>query len=206
MDRESHWNHVYKTKSEDAVSWYQRNPAHSVAYITKHAEPSKTVIDVGAGASFLVDTLLDVGYENLIVLDVSSSALEVAKKRLGSRADLVQWVVADVTKKPELPLTDLWHDRAVLHFLTEAEDQVAYRDLVTSTLSPSGHLVLATFALDGPERCSGLSVQRHDGASLGKLLGLEFELLNEDREIHVTPTGTEQRLCWTVFRRRAAEP
>lgn len=205
MDRVSHWNRVYETKPADTVSWYQRDPVRSAAYITKYTEPSQTVIDVGAGASHLVDALLDIGYRNLIVLDVSSAALDLAKARLGSRADLVQWVVADVTKQPKLPQADLWHDRAVLHFLTETEDQAAYRDLVTSTVVPSGHLVLATFALDGPERCSGLAVQRHNAASLGKLLGSEFELLSEEGEVHVTPSGTEQRFCWTVFRRRPTE-
>ena len=202
MDRESHWNRVYETKPADTVSWYQRIPERSVSYIRKFAEPSQTVIDVGAGASLLVDGLLDIGYENLIVLDVSAVGLEVAKARLSSRSGLVRWIVADVTKKPTLPQADLWHDRAVLHFLTEAEEQNAYRELVTDVVNPSGHLVLATFAPDGPERCSGLPVQRHDGVSLTKLLGAEFELLHEDRESHVTPAGNEQRFCWTVFRRR----
>ena len=201
MDRESHWNGVYQAKPAETVSWYQRNPERSVSLIRKYAEPSQTVIDVGAGASLLVDALLDIGYENLTVLDVSAVGLDVAKARLGSRSELVQWIVADVTKKPVLPPTDLWHDRAVLHFLTETDDQNAYQELVTSAVTPSGHLVLATFAPDGPERCSGLSVQRHDGASLSKLLGPKFELLHEEREIHVTPAGAEQRFCWTVFRR-----
>src|ERR1039457_1314745 len=141
MDRESHWNRVYESKPADTVSWYQSNPERSASYILKYAQPSQTVIDVGAGASRLVDALLDVGYKNLIMFDISSAGFDVAKARLGSRSELVQWVVGDITKRPKLPPADLWHDRAVLHFLTETHEQYAYRDLVAGTVSPSGYLV-----------------------------------------------------------------
>ncbi len=205
MDRESHWNRVYETRQPDTVSWYERSPERSLAYVRKFAGLSQKVIDVGAGGSLLVDALLDVGFERPVVLDVSAAGLDHAKTRLGARAKLVQWVVADITKNPSLPAVDLWHDRAALHFLTEASNQFAYSQLASRTVRPGGHLVIATFALDGPETCSGLPVQRHDSASLTKLLGTDFELLEKDREIHTTPSGTEQRFSWVVFQRRLFE-
>lgn len=202
MDREAHWNQVYATKQPDAVSWYQRSPDNSLAYIRKLTNVTQKIIDVGGGASVLVDALLDAGYERPIVLDVSASGLDRAKSRLGSRAALVEWLVADVTKAPDLRPVDLWHDRAVLHFLTEPADQAAYAALAARTVRPGGHVVLATFAPDGPEKCSGLPVQRHDGASIGRLLGPSFESITEDREVHRTPGGGEQRFSWAVLRRR----
>jgi SAM-dependent methyltransferase len=205
MDRESHWNRVYETRQPDTVSWYERSPERSLAYIRKFAGLSQKVIDVGAGASLLVDTLLDVGFERPVALDVSAAGLDHAKARLGARAKLVEWVVADITKNPSLPAVDLWHDRAVLHFLTAASDQFDYSQLAKKTVRPGGHLVIATFAPDGPETCSGLPVQRHDGASLSKLLGIDFELMEADREAHITPSGTEQGFTWAVFQRRLFE-
>jgi SAM-dependent methyltransferase len=202
MDREAHWNRVYETKQPNAVSWYQRSPDKSLAYIRKLTNVTQKIIDVGGGASVLVDALLDAGYERPIVLDVSAAGLERAKNRLGSRATLVEWLVADVTTAPALPPVDLWHDRAVLHFLTEPADQAAYAALAGRTVRPGGHVVLATFAPDGPEKCSGLSVQRHDGASVARLLGPSFDLSEEDREVHLTPSGGEQRFSWVVLRRR----
>ncbi len=205
MDSESHWNRVYETKEPDAVSWYQRSPERSIGYIQKFAETTQRVIDVGAGASLLIDTLLDAGYVRPIVLDVSAAGLERAKARLGARAARVHWVVADVTDDVELPTVDLWHDRATLHFLTDAADQANYARLAARTVRPAGHLVIATFAPDGPERCSGLPVQRHDGKSLGSLFDGEFEFVQEEHEVHVTPARAEQHFCWTVFRRRQGE-
>jgi SAM-dependent methyltransferase len=202
MDREAHWNRVYETKRPDAVSWYQPSPRTSLAYIQKLTRVSQRVMDVGGGASVLVDALLDAGYERPVVLDVSASGLGHAKKRLGPRAALVEWLVADVTQAPELPLVDLWHDRAVLHFLTAPADQATYAAVATRTVRPAGHVVLGTFAPDGPEKCSGLAVQRHDGASVARLLGSDFDLLEQDSELHVTPVGTEQRFSWAVLRRR----
>lgn len=202
MDPQAHWNQVYTTKAPTGVSWYQRSPERSLALIRKHAQPSQRVIDVGGGASSLVDALLDAGYQRPLVLDVAVAALAHARQRLGARAAEVEWVVADLTQAPVLPPVDLWHDRAVLHFLTDPADQAAYAALVTRSLRPGGAIVAATFALDGPERCSGLPVQRHDGASVARLLGAGFEPIEEEREVHVTPGGVEQRFAWTVLRRR----
>lgn len=205
MNRESHWNKVYETKRPDAVSWYQRSPERSIGYIQKFTENTQQVMDVGAGASLLIDALLDAGYVRPIALDVSGAGLECAKARLGPLAKLVWWVVADVTKNPVLPPVDLWHDRATLHFLTDPVDQANYANLAARTVRPAGHLVIATFAPDGPERCSGLPVQRHDGKSLCSLFDGEFEFVQEEREMHFTPTGAEQRFSWSVFRRRLSE-
>jgi hypothetical protein len=205
MDRESHWNDVYLNRQPESVSWYQREPGRSTGFIRKYAEPSCRIIDVGAGASLLVDALLDAGYANPIALDISSQGLGCAKARLGDRARCVKWIVADVTRNPKLPAVDLWHDRATLHFLADERERSAYARLVRKTVKPLGHMVIATFALDGPERCSGLPVVRHDGSSLGKLFGEGFQLLEETREVHLTPAGVEQRFCWTVFRRRSTE-
>lgn len=202
VDRQAHWNQVYTTKASNTLSWYQRSPERSLAFIRRHANPAQRVVDIGGGTSMLVDALLDAGYHRPVVLDLAAAALGEARQRLGPRAAEVEWIVADVTQAPVLPAVDLWHDRAVLHFLTEQADQRAYAALAARTLRPGGAIVIATFALDGPERCSGLPVQRHDGASVTRLLGAEFEPIEEDREVHRTPGGAEQRFSWTVLRRR----
>jgi hypothetical protein len=202
MDTEAHWNRTYQNKRPNEVSWYQRNLVLSMRFIHRLAEPPARVIDVGGGASTLVDDLLDAGYPEPIVLDVSAAALDEAKVRLGSRSSLVRWIVADITKTMAVPEVDLWHDRALLHFLTASADQEAYARLAAHTIRQDGHIVVATFAPDGPERCSGLPVQRHDGQSVARLLGSDFELFEEEREIHRTVSGAEQRFCWTILRRR----
>jgi SAM-dependent methyltransferase len=202
MDWAAYWNEVYETTRPDSVSWYQHSPERSMRYIRKFAENAQRVIDVGAGASLLIDALVDAGYARPIALDVSEVGLECAKARLGPLAKIVWWAVADVTKNPVLPTVDLWHDRATLHFLTDAGDQTSYVDLAARTVRPAGFLVIATFALDGPERCSGLPVQRHDGKSLCRLFEGEFEFVEQAREVHLTPLGVEQRFSWVVFRRR----
>ena len=201
MDAEGHWNRVYGSKRPDEVSWYQTSPEESMRFIQRLCVVSGRVIDVGAGASGLVEALLDAGYIRPAALDVSAEGLEHARRRLGPRADRVDWIVGDVAREPTLPVADLWHDRAVLHFLTEREDQRAYARLAAKAVRVGGHAIIATFAPDGPERCSGLPVQRHDGASVALLLGAPFELLEEERRVHRTPSGVEQRFCWSVLRR-----
>ncbi len=202
MVPEQHWNNVYATRKADEVSWFQSLPRRSLEFIRKYGERDAGIIDVGGGASTLVDRLLDSGYSRLSVLDISGEALRLSAKRLGERASQVAWIAADVTSRPSVTPVLLWHDRAVLHFLTKPEEQVAYASLARTSILPGGHAVIATFAPDGPTRCSGLDVQRHDGESLAKLLGSEFELVEEDRETHLTPKGVEQRLCWAALRRR----
>jgi SAM-dependent methyltransferase len=170
--------------------------------IRRFGGPSARVIDIGAGASELVDQLLDAGYPRPVLLDLSGVGLERARARLGPRSRDADWIIADVTKDPVLPEVDLWHDRAALHFLTEPADQQAYARLAARTVRKGGHVVVATFAPDGPERCSGLPVRRHDAQSVAALLGPDFELLEEHRRIHRTPAGVEQPFCWSIFRRR----
>jgi trans-aconitate methyltransferase len=195
-DRRSHWQDVYEHRSPEQVSWYQREPGMSVELI-RRAGATK-VVDVGGGASVLVDRLLDLGLE-VTVLDVAEAALERSRARLGERAADVTWVVADVTEwRPEARF-DLWHDRAVFHFLTEAGDRAGYRGALVSALAPGGHAVIATFAPDGPERCSGLPVVRWSAEGLAAELGLE--LVAREREAHVTPGGSVQPFTWALLRR-----
>ena len=205
MDRQSHWNRVYETKELNEVSWYQRSPERSLFYIRKFSEPSQQVIDVGAGASPLVDSLIDEGYVRPIILDISPVGLDRSKARLGALAKLVHWVVADVTADVVLPMVNVWHDRATFHFLTDPADRANYARLAGRTLRPAGYLIIATFAPDGPKRCSGLPVQQHDGKSIGSLFDDEFEFVEEAREVHVTPAGAEQPFSWSILRRRVGE-
>jgi len=202
MDRRAHWDQVYQSKKPTEVSWYQPSAERSLRFIRRLGKTHARILDIGAGASPLVDALLDAGYPRPILLDISAASFEHAKARLGSRAAGVEWIVADITQDPQLPAVDVWHDRAVLHFLTEAPAQQAYARLAARTVRSGGHAIIATFAPDGPERCSGLPVIRHDGQSVAALLGPDFELLEEEREIHRTPAAAEQRFCWSILRRK----
>lgn len=203
-DRQSHWNNLYATKPVDAVSWYQLKPEKSLELIQRFmpAEKNPSVIDVGGGASTLVDHLRAAGYESLSVLDISEEALTKTRTRLGPISEHIKWIVADVTNT-EFPdnAFDLWHDRAVFHFLVDPEEQNRYVHQLTRSLKPGGILVISTFAPDGPEKCSGLTVSRHDCADLRRILGQQFDLLLSDREIHQTPFKTVQAFCYCVFRK-----
>jgi trans-aconitate methyltransferase len=159
------------------------------------------VIDIGGGASRFVDALAEMGFEAVTVLDLSEAAIAVAKARLGSRANKVKWVVADVTTWEPQQVYDLWHDRAAFHFLTEKHDRTAYVARLSKAVKLGGHEIIATFAPDGPERCSGLPVVRYDSESLGWVLGNAFELTATRRHQHMTPRGSEQRFQFSVFRR-----
>ena len=159
------------------------------------------IVDIGGGASLLVDCLLDRGYDHVTVVDASDAALGVARARQGARGDAVAWIAADA-RYVRLPTqVDLWHDRAVFHFLTEEADRQAYQESLRSALRVGGHLILATFALNGPERCSGLPVQRYDPDSMGGFLGPDFELVQSLEREHVTPGGSGQLFMYAVFRR-----
>lgn len=205
MNREQHWNSVYQTKATDDVSWFQRHPEISLALISA-AGTSKSdgVIDVGGGASVLADCLLDAGYSPVAVLDVSAEALNHAKTRLGSRSAAVEWLVADVTTFKPARRFGLWHDRAVFHFLTDAQDRQAYLSTLRQTLKPGGAIVLSTFATDGPQKCSGLEVVRYDEPIMLAELGPEFQLQETRRETHVTPWESEQRFIYFRFSWRQA--
>lgn len=202
-DRKDHWERVYSTRDERGVSWYQAQPRLSLELIESVAPPEGgRIIDVGGGASVLVDRLLERGFREVAVLDISEIALEKARARLGDRAARVRWLAADVTEGPELGTFDVWHDRAVFHFLTDPAERRSYVELARSTIAEGGHLVLAAFADDGPTRCSDLDVCRYNARSLASELGAEFALVREARETHSTPWGTPQPFFYGVFRRR----
>jgi SAM-dependent methyltransferase len=199
--RQAHWEGVYTKKGENEVSWFQENPAPSLELIAHvGATPASAIIDVGGGASRLVDHLVDRGFEDVTVLDLSEAALEAAKSRLGGRAARVHWIVADATVWEPPRGYDVWHDRAAFHFLTDDCDRAAYVARLERALKVGGCAIIATFALDGPERCSGLPVMRYDPASLGQTLGRTFELVDARRHVHATPWGTEQSFQFSLFR------
>lgn len=203
MNRTEHWNHVYQANPPDDVSWFQTRPATSLRLIEAcGVGKADGIIDVGGGASVLVDFLLDAGYSKLAVLDISAAALDHAKARLGARAGAVDWFAADVTTFTSPRQFGLWHDRAVFHFLTDNADRQRYVATMKRTLKPDGHAVIATFAIDGPEKCSGLSVCRYDAPAISAELGAEFQLVEQMNETHVTPWQTEQRFSYFRFARR----
>ena len=202
--RQAHWQNLYTKKRENEVSWFEENPAPSLELIAQvGATPASAIIDIGGGASRLVDNLIDRDFEDVTVLDLSEAALEAAKARLGSRAAQVHWIVADATVWEPLKAYDIWHDRAAFHFLTDDRDRVAYVTRLERALKVGGYAIIATFALDGPERCSGLSVVRYDPASLGQTLGPSFQLVDTRRHSHATPWGSDQSFQFSVFRRRS---
>ncbi len=202
-DRQSHWDNVYTTKAENEVSWFQENPAPSLDMIRSMGATARTsIIDVGGGASRLVDALIGEGFGRLTVLDLSENALATAQARLGPVASKVRWIAADVTTWEPDETYDLWHDRAAFHFLTAAADRAAYAKHIAKAIRPAGHVIIGTFAPDGPERCSGLPVQRHNAASIGAVLGGDFELIDTRRHDHMTPAGNVQRFQFSSFRRK----
>ena len=203
MENKTHWEHIYHTKESTQVSWYQRHPRLSLQYIQNTGVgKSAHIIDVGGGTSTLVDHLLDNGFQHITVLDIAAAAFEVAQQRLGQRATSVTWLEADITQTT-LPhhRYDIWHDRAVFHFLTKAQDRQNYINTVKETVKPGGHVIMATFANNGPERCSGLEVARYDPQSLHNEFGTDFELLDSTREEHHTPFGTEQKFIYCYCRK-----
>jgi len=203
MDRKVHWDNIYRTKSPLEVSWYQREPELSLALIDRaRIDRDAPIIDVGGGASALVDRLLARGYRSVSVLDVSATALAQAQARLGDLADKVQWIEADITSFQSPHRFRLWHDRAVFHFLTDPSDRRAYVNTLNNTLEPDGHLVIATFGIGGPTKCSGLDICQYDAARMNAELGLGFDLLDEVAETHLTPAGKEQRFIFLHYRRR----
>ncbi|WP_454623664.1 class I SAM-dependent methyltransferase [Bradyrhizobium cenepequi] len=202
QDRQAHWQGVYTSKAETEVSWFQDSPAPSIELIVQAgATPGSAIIDIGGGASRLVDYLIDRGFEDFTVLDISEAALQVARTRLGDRAAKVAWIVADVTMWEPPRTYDIWHDRATFHFLIEESDRTAYVERLKQALRIGGHAIIATFALDGPERCSGLPVVRYDPESLGRILGFAFQLTDRRQHRHATPWGAEQSFQFSVFRR-----
>jgi 2-polyprenyl-3-methyl-5-hydroxy-6-metoxy-1,4-benzoquinol methylase len=203
MENKTHWENIYHTKESAQVSWYQLHPQLSLQYIRNTgADKAAKIIDVGGGASTLVDHLLDDGFSQITVLDISKEALDVAAQRLAKRAKLVTWLEADITRADlSQHAYDIWHDRAVFHFLTNPQDREAYVKTVEHAVKPGGHVIVATFASDGPEKCSGLDVARYDPQSLHDEFGSGFELLDSTHENHQTPFGTEQKFIYCYCRK-----
>lgn len=203
MEPREHWRHVYAVKRPDEVSWFQGSPGPSLDALDRcGAGPDMSLIDVGAGASSLADVLLDRGWTDVTLVDISETALEASRLRLGPRASKVRWEAADIRDWRPDRAFDVWHDRAVFHFLTEPGDRAAYRNALIDGTHPGSHVILATFAPDGPDKCSGLPVRRYDAAALADELGAEFELVDDWRQTHVTPWGSEQSFQWCLFTRR----
>jgi SAM-dependent methyltransferase len=202
VSRKAHWENVYTTKGEKEVSWFQESPAPSLELIALAGlSADASIIDIGGGASRLVDALVDRNVRQVTVLDLSAAALDAAKQRLGNRGAGVKWVVADVTAWEPSQTYDLWHDRAAFHFLTDQAAQWAYVDRLKKVVKPGGHVIIGTFALDGPERCSGLPIVRYDAASLSAMLGTDFKLIDARRHDHATPWGAVQRFQFSTFHR-----
>ena len=200
---EGHWEQIYTSKPEDQLSWHQPMPTLSFDLIRQFARPRSSVIDVGGGSSILAGMLVEEGFSPFTVLDISRTALEKSKNRLApSLRSRIDWRVADILSSPNLPAYDVWHDRAVFHFLVEPEQRVAYAALVQRTVAPHGVLVLGTFDLDGPDKCSGLPVQRYDAKTLASQFDENFSILKETYEVHETPWGASQSFLYLVMQRR----
>lgn len=203
MGEKSHWENVYRTRPSDAVGWYQRDAGASRERIRRFApNDDAAVIDVGGGASVLVDELLAAGYQQLTVLDLSEAALAQARARLGARAADVVWRQGDVLDASlSEEAFDVWHDRAVFHFLTDPAERDRYARQLDHAVRLGGHVVIGTFATDAPAQCSGLPVQRHSPDTLQAAFGSHLQLVDAGREIHITPSGIEQPFNWCVFRK-----
>lgn len=205
MQSKDHWEQVYTTKPEDGVSWFQVHARQSVELISRTGvAKDASVIDVGGGASTLVDDLLADGFSRVTVLDLSEAALATSRTRLGERASNVTWLAGDITKfiVPRHAY-DVWHDRAVFHFLTTREEREAYVKAVLRAVKPGGHVIVATFAEDGPEKCSGLPVMRYSPDGLHAEFGAPFTLLQQEREEHHTPFGTVQKFIYCLCRKES---
>jgi len=202
MDAQTHWEKIYTEKAADAVSWYRPHLETSLALIDEVASGrSAFIIDVGGGESTLVDDLIARGYQNITVLDISQTAIDANRKRLGKASEPVHWLVGDITKADMAPFAyDVWHDRAVFHFLTSASDRVAYVRQVARAVRPGGSVIVSTFGPEGPVKCSGLEVVRYDVESLHREFGVHFRLLGSSKELHRTPFGTIQQFLYCYCR------
>ncbi len=199
-----HWDDVYRRKAPEALGWHQPRPVVSLDLIgALGLDRAAALVDVGGGASTLVDALLAEGFGDVTVLDLSDEALALARARLGDSAARVAWIAADVTRWRPPRRYALWHDRAVLHFLIDEDRRQAYRDVLHRALAPGGYAVIATFAPDGPEQCSGLPVRRHAPEDVAALLGPAFRLVDHRHEDHTTPGGAVQRFQYSVLERVA---
>lgn len=204
FDRKGHWENIYAEKSPLEVSWYESEPALSLQLIRNtQVALDAPIIDIGGGASVLVDRLCEEGYSNVGVLDISSKALACARERLGDRANSIEWFEEDITRFDPPHSFAVWHDRAVFHFLTDKTDRSRYVTALRRGLDPGGHLILAAFAIGGPTKCSGLDIVQYDAEKLMVELGDEFALVEEKSETHITPAKAEQKFAYFRFLRKS---
>jgi 2-polyprenyl-3-methyl-5-hydroxy-6-metoxy-1,4-benzoquinol methylase len=202
MSRKEHWENVYANKKMNEVSWFQQEPTTSLALIQKNTQSKDdAIIDIGGGDGFLVDNLLEMGYTNITVLDISANAINKAKERLGINADKVKWIISDITEFVPTEKYDIWHDRAVFHFLTQKKYIEYYKALVNENISDNGHFILATFADDGPEKCSGLEVCKYSEKDMENCFSIVFKVKESFKYKHLTPFGTIQSFTFSVFRK-----
>ena len=202
LDRKKHWNNIYQTKSLDKVSWYQQVPATSLEFVERFNLPKTAkIIDIGGGDSFLVDHLLDMGYQDITVLDISEQAIERAQIRLGTRADKVKWLIADAADFQVSDKYDLWHDRAALHFLTNEKEIQSYVKALTTSVNPQGYIIIGTFSENGPKQCSGIDIKQYSENSLTDRLKHFFEKIRCITIDHKTPSGSIQNFIFCSFRR-----
>ena len=203
MDRKTHWEHIYTSKAAHEVSWYQPSAKLSLAMIAATGGGKDArIIDVGGGASVLVDELLDRGFTRVTVLDLSAAALRRSRERLGARAKDVTWIEADITAGTLSGPFDMWHDRAVFHFLTDPMDRQRYLETAHRAIPAGGHLIIAAFSLEGPPKCSGLDVVRYSPETLQQEVGPTFALIETRQETHTTPWNTQQAFLYTRFIKR----
>jgi len=203
MNHNKHWEQTYSSNQTEALGWYTPHLQTSLSWIRELGlDANAPIIDVGGGASTLVDDLLEAGQRSITVLDISDKALSLARARLGEKAKLVKWLEGNITSL-DLPAQyyELWHDRAVFHFLTEPEQQEKYRERLLNALKPDGHLIIGTFTTEAPPKCSGLPVQRYNQEQLENTLGDAFELMRHNKELHITPGGVEQMYLYCHFRK-----
>jgi arsenite methyltransferase len=201
--QKDHWEDIYKTRDHKQVGWYQESPKISLELFSKiNAEPSQSVIDVGCGASVLVDNLINQGYRDITLLDLSEEALSAIKRRLGDNAGIPEYLCQDITKTKFNKSFDVWHDRAVFHFLTGAADRKKYVSVLAQSLSNTGHAIIGTFSLKGPNMCSGLDVVQYDKEKLALELGNNLELINSIDSTHVMPGGAKQEYTYFIIRHK----
>jgi len=200
---EDHWQNVYNKKNENEVSWYQKSPKLSLEFVKSlNLRLDAEIIDIGAGESRLVDNLLEMGFVNLSILDISSKSIEKTKKRLGLKSKLVNWIVSDINNFIPKKKYDLWHDRAAFHFLKDSVEIDNYVKLVKSSLHNQGNLIIATFSENGPLKCSGLEVSRYSKDSILKVFGNYFSLIKSEKSIHDTPFNTSQEFLFSNFKKK----
>jgi SAM-dependent methyltransferase len=202
MNTQEHWDQIYRTKAPDQVSWYSPHLSASLELVERASvSRAASIIDIGGGESTLVDDLLTRGYQDITVLDVSQTAIDANKERLGKNAERVRWLAADITKiELKTSSLDVWHDRAVFHFLTESNERAAYVRQLAQALKPGGHVIIGTFGMEGPARCSGLDVVRYDAKSLHDEFGKRFRLVESTKQLHHTPFGTTQQFLYCYCR------